>query len=431
METSNIAEIPLSNAATTNGSASVLGALGEKPADPPDEDIPMGEFENTEQSNFQNSIMNQLQDDQIVTPTVATTDQPPETTGHPVSATTPAQSNVVSFAQNENQNKSDTASDFAHTAPEHPSNAADPTANTEGTTSHTQETPQPEVSVKSPNRDLSLETGNIQTLLDNLIASASSAAPAENDTTPAAPAPSSSNVPQVSSPGSAQTPISALPTPAGLPPRPPPQDGPAIHPNYAPGQSIRSYHHPPPPSTASNASAQPQSSYRPPQNYPPANAVAPNGMPPPPTATFQQPPPAHQPQVAHDQQHHDEFGRNVDRPDVLSKPEVIQVQNAPDKDRAWEDFLRDEAVYVAEGTWDRFPQGSRLFVGNLFTEKVSKRHIWDIFSKYGRLAQISMKNAYGFVQFIDPGCSTRAMQEEEGAELGGRKIRALLSVFDV
>ena len=66
------------------------------------------------------------------------------------------------------------------------------------------------------------------------------------------------------------------------------------------------------------------------------------------------------------------------------------------------------------------------YVGNLFTEKVSKRHIFDVFSRYGRLAQISMKNAYGFVQFIDPGCSTRAMQAEEGTELGGRKIRKML-----
>ena len=34
-----------------------------------------------------------------------------------------------------------------------------------------------------------------------------------------------------------------------------------------------------------------------------------------------------------------------------------------------------------------------------------------------------MKNAYGFVQFVDPGCSNRAMLAEEGVELGSRKIR--------
>ena len=49
--------------------------------------------------------------------------------------------------------------------------------------------------------------------------------------------------------------------------------------------------------------------------------------------------------------------------------------------------------------------------------------IYDVFAKYGRLAQISMKNAYGFVQFVDPGCSSRALEAEEGTELGGRKIR--------
>jgi len=56
---------------------------------------------------------------------------------------------------------------------------------------------------------------------------------------------------------------------------------------------------------------------------------------------------------------------------------------------------------------------------------VSKRDLFDIFSKHGRLAQISMKSAYGFVQYIDPGCSVRALQAEEGREVGGRKIREL------
>ena len=32
-------------------------------------------------------------------------------------------------------------------------------------------------------------------------------------------------------------------------------------------------------------------------------------------------------------------------------------------EKLYEEFLHDEAIYVAEGTWDRFPQGSRLFVG--------------------------------------------------------------------
>ena len=35
----------------------------------------------------------------------------------------------------------------------------------------------------------------------------------------------------------------------------------------------------------------------------------------------------------------------------------------PDVERQYEDYLHDEEIYVSEGTWDRFPQGSRLFVG--------------------------------------------------------------------
>lgn len=64
-------------------------------------------------------------------------------------------------------------------------------------------------------------------------------------------------------------------------------------------------------------------------------------------------------------------------------------------------------------------------IGNLFTEKVTKRDVFYVFHKYGRLAQISMKSAYGFVQYVDAGCSYRALQAEEGTEIKGRKIREM------
>ena len=61
-------------------------------------------------------------------------------------------------------------------------------------------------------------------------------------------------------------------------------------------------------------------------------------------------------------------------------------------------------------------------VGNLFTEQVTKRDIFYVFHKYGRLAQISMKSAYGFVQFHDSQACMRALQSEQGIEIRGRKI---------
>ena len=51
--------------------------------------------------------------------------------------------------------------------------------------------------------------------------------------------------------------------------------------------------------------------------------------------------------------------------DVPSSVESQQVQSAVDQDSAYQRFLLEEASYVAEGTWDRFPQGSRLFVGRI------------------------------------------------------------------
>jgi hypothetical protein len=35
----------------------------------------------------------------------------------------------------------------------------------------------------------------------------------------------------------------------------------------------------------------------------------------------------------------------------------------PEVQKKYDEFLHDERVYVTEGLWDRFPPGSRLFVG--------------------------------------------------------------------
>ena len=207
---------------------------------------------------------------------------------------------------------------------------------------------------------------NFQALSDNLSSSASTAPPTENafsiDTAP-------SSIFRAPSTSSAQNPIATLPTPAGLPPRPPPQEKPAIHPNYTPGEDIRSYHNPPPQISNAPASynAQPSSSYRPPQNYPHSNGVAPNGLPPPPLATFQQSvsnpiQPQRSPQTSQYRQK-DYYGKTGGKPATSTNEANDEHPKRPDVERQYEDFLHDEEIYVSEGTWDRFPQGSRLFVG--------------------------------------------------------------------
>lgn len=61
--------------------------------------------------------------------------------------------------------------------------------------------------------------------------------------------------------------------------------------------------------------------------------------------------------------------------------------------------------------------------GNLPTEKVTKRDLFHIFHKHGKLAQISLKQAYGFVQFLEATSCYDALSKEQGASIRGRKIR--------
>lgn len=224
---------------------------------------------------------------------------------------------------------------------------------------------EPETQSQTSSSDVNGDFVNYQVLLDKLSPTSSAAPASEVVTSIITAAP-----PGTSSPDSVQPPIAALPVPAGLPPRPPPQDKPAIHPNYTPGEDIRSYHNPPAAQNA-NASAsynpQSNSTQRPPQGYIHSNGIAPNGLPPPPVATFQQPltKPSQAQSSPQEQQYRqrDNYGRNSGRAPISPSEGDDEQQRRPEVERLYEEFLRDEAIYVAEGTWDRFPQGSRLFVG--------------------------------------------------------------------
>ncbi|KAI5295847.1 hypothetical protein KEM52_000022 [Ascosphaera acerosa] len=99
-----------------------------------------------------------------------------------------------------------------------------------------------------------------------------------------------------------------------------------------------------------------------------------------------------------------------------------------DIQRKYDAFLQEERRYVTEGKWDRFAPGSRLFVGNLPTERVTKRDLFHMFHKYGQLAQISIKQAFGFVQFIDPASCQRALQAQQNGIIRGRKIQLARNV---
>lgn len=60
------------------------------------------------------------------------------------------------------------------------------------------------------------------------------------------------------------------------------------------------------------------------------------------------------------------------------------------------------------------------------SEKVTKRDIFHVFHTYGELAQISIKQAYGFVQFLRTDDCARALSNEQGRVIRDKKIRKWL-----
>lgn len=275
---------------------------------------------------------------------------------------------------------SDPASTLAHPVPDVPSSS-----------SHPQNTPianevDPAVAswTAAPPQQHRLDTQNrpadntaedgvdFQNLLDNL--------PPPSTTAPPAPAvmetaPSSANdataVPHAAS-------DEALQSSLGLPPRPPPQEKPSIHPNYYPNDDIRSYHQLPP-NTPNSSTSYPtqQSNYQSGLGAPslvaagaPGTASGASALPPPPVPSFQQ-----SPTNSADSQEPPASGSKSARADgKQSRPPKGTDEDTPwgpEVQKKYDEFLHNERIYVTEGLWDRFPFGSRLFVGQYLSPSLS------------------------------------------------------------
>ena len=64
---------------------------------------------------------------------------------------------------------------------------------------------------------------------------------------------------------------------------------------------------------------------------------------------------------------------------------------------------------------------------------MTKRDLFHVFHHYGKLAQVSIKQAYGFIQFEDRASCYAALEHEQGAEVRGRRMRKfnLLASYDI
>ncbi|EMD97498.1 hypothetical protein COCC4DRAFT_177120 [Bipolaris maydis ATCC 48331] len=228
---------------------------------------------------------------------------------------------------------------------------------------------------------------DVQALLDSLTPAATTANPGQYAA--ASHMPTQPQQPQ-------QHNASSLPSAAtNLPARPPTQEQPATHPNYDPNDDIRSHH--PHSQRPSNVQQRGSASLQ------PLNA-----------------------------QNRDFAGSNLSgqaqqQTQRSTTPDDEDQRWPPEVNRRYEEFLEQERKFVTEGQWDQFPVGSRLFIGNLPTEKVTKRDIFHRFYRHGRLAQISIKQAYGFVQFLDAESCRRALDTEQGQAVRGRKMHLEIS----
>ncbi|KAL7962158.1 hypothetical protein V8C34DRAFT_270928 [Trichoderma compactum] len=249
---------------------------------------------------------------------------------------------------------------------------------------------------------------DIQQLVADLTAHPADSSSGNPD--PTADVPVASNPFPPTATSTATTIPTALPSSSSLPPRPP-------LPQVAP-QSYASQHHPPGtnPNVPGGVGVSPtpgQPSTFPIAGAPGTSTEALGNLPPPPATAMN-------PSAA---------AASIHPSPYPSNPSGYPADRAQDADyqRQWDQFMADERQYMSEAKWDRFPEGSRIFIGNLSSDKVSKRDVFDIFHRYGRLAQISLKSAYGFVQYHTVEEGRNALENLQGMEVKGRRIHLEIS----
>ena len=194
---------------------------------------------------------------------------------------------------------------------------------------------------------------DIQQLLDNITANAELEAA---KTAPNGAIATSSTFP----PGSSAFPHTSLP------PRPQALSNPPLNPAYAAQNDIRNYHagpaYPAPPGTAQRPPGMPGSLTA--SGAPGTHTDPRNGLPPPPAASFSPPNSFSRPNqnMSHGLQRVGQHSRGPSS--VGDVEDEGEIQWSPEVQRRYEEFLAEERRNVAEGVWDRFPMGSRLFIGS-------------------------------------------------------------------
>jgi nuclear polyadenylated RNA-binding protein 3 len=101
----------------------------------------------------------------------------------------------------------------------------------------------------------------------------------------------------------------------------------------------------------------------------------------------------------------------------------ISVPMTPEEEAQYNEFLATETRYSNQNNWDGFPDGLRLFIGNLPANTITKQDLWRIFNLYGEVVQVVIKAGYGFVQFRTAEACLRCIKGETGVPLHNKILR--------
>ncbi|KAI5959224.1 NAB3 [Candida theae] len=101
----------------------------------------------------------------------------------------------------------------------------------------------------------------------------------------------------------------------------------------------------------------------------------------------------------------------------------ITEPSTQEEEKEYEEFIKRENYYMDLQNWDEFPDKSRLFVGNLPANTISKQDLYRIFRQYGEVIQIAIKAGYGFVQFRDTEACLACVKGETDVPLHNKVLR--------
>ncbi|KAK6203256.1 uncharacterized protein RJT21DRAFT_119408 [Scheffersomyces amazonensis] len=101
----------------------------------------------------------------------------------------------------------------------------------------------------------------------------------------------------------------------------------------------------------------------------------------------------------------------------------ITAPMTPEEEEQYDEFIKTESYYMDLQNWDEFPDKSRLFIGNLPANTISKQDLFRIFSQYGDVIQIAIKAGYGFAQFRTAEACYECIKGETNVPLHNKIMR--------